>query len=102
MRAVVEQAGGLKSIVALEDGALITGTIQDCTPIAERAKAMHNEGFHGSADWKYAGAVPSVMIEKYCNDNGITLGEFVGNPEHIRRVCNDPALAAFRVWSGRI
>ena len=102
MRAVVEQAGGLKSIVALEDGALITGTIQDCTPIAERAKAMHNEGLHGSADWKYAGAVPSVMIEKYCNDNGITLHEFSASQDHKKRLLNDPAIAHFRIWKGRI
>lgn len=92
----------VKTFSALEDGNLITGTVQDCTPYAERAKAMHNEGLHGSNDMKLAATIPFVMVEKYCNDNNITFRECMTNSEHMRRIVNDPALAHFRVWPGRI
>lgn len=88
--------------ITLEDGAMIVGRSQDCTPIAEYAKARQNEGHHGSKDMRLAASIPFVMVEKYCNDTGIEFSEFMGNQEHIRRVCNDPAMAHFRIWPGRI
>jgi hypothetical protein len=93
---------GVTTTLALEDGALISGTTQDCTPIADYTKALHNAGIHGSSDWKHAATVPLVMIEKYCNDNGITYRDFSVSREHKKRLLNDPALAAFRVWKGRV
>lgn len=102
MRQVTTHENGVKTVIALEDGALVTGTIQDCTPIAERAKALHNSGHTGSSDFKLAATVPVVMIEKYCNDNGITYEEWAKNKEHKKRLLNDPALSFFRVWKGRV
>ena len=77
-------------------------TRQDVQPILERAKSMHNEGFHGSSEMKLAASFPNVIVDKYCNDNNITLHEFVGNKDHIKRLLNDPALEYFRVWKGQI
>ena len=48
---------------------------QDATPIVENVKAMHNAGLHGSSEMKLAARIPRIMIEKYCNDNGITFQE---------------------------
>jgi len=92
----------VKTYSAIEDGNLITGTVQDCTPYAERAKALQNEGFHGSKDMKLAATIPFVMVEKYCNDNNITYRECMTNREHMRRILNDPANAHFRVWPGKL
>ena len=102
MRTNIDNGDGTTTVVALEDGALHTGSIQDCTPYADRAKAMHNEGFHGSADMKLAASVPTVLVEKYLNDNRILMSEFIGSPDHQRRFLNDPALAHFRVWRGKV
>jgi hypothetical protein len=76
--------------------------VQDCTPIAEYAKAQHNAGFHGSSELKHAARIPNVIIEKYCNDHNIEFSEFMRNREHMRRVLNDPSLAAFRIWPGKV
>jgi hypothetical protein len=83
------------------DGLMAVERVQDCAPIVERCRALANET-EQRGEMRLAARLPDVVVERYCNDNGITFGEFVGNPEHVRRVCNDPALAAFRVWPGRI
>lgn len=84
------------------DGNMTVQRSQDCTPIAERTKAMHNAGEHGTSDMKLAASLPFVMVEKYCNDNDIEFAEFMRNKEHIKRMLNDPALSHFRVWKGRV
>ena len=99
---VVQNGDGTQTVVALEDGNLITGTVQDCTAIAEAAKQAHNLGNYGSSDMKHAASVPMVFVDKYLNDNRITLQELGRSQEHQRRLLNDPALAHFRIWKGRI
>jgi len=73
---------------------------QDCTPIAEYAKAQHNAGMFGTTDVKHAAKLPLVIVEKYCNDIGITFSEFMQNPIHIKRVTLDPKNSDFRIWKG--
>lgn len=75
---------------------------QDCTPIAERAQALHRQGHHGSSEMKHAASIPNILIEKYCQDNGITYREWMVDPAHIRRMLADPALADFRIWKGKL
>lgn len=102
MRSVTDNGNGTQTVIAVQDGALISGMVQDCTPIAERAQAMHNAGMVGSSEVKHAASIPMVMIEKYCNERGVTFQEFMQNKSHIRFMLNDPALAAFRIWKGRV
>lgn len=85
-----------------EDGKTIFERVQDCTPIAERAKALHNEGVQGSWEMRHAAKLPYVLVERYCNDNGITFHEFCNGEEHIRRMLNDPSLSHFRIWKGAV
>lgn len=92
----------MRTRLGLEDGALIVQNTQQCTPIAEEATRLHNEGLHGSSDMKHAALIPNVFIEDYCARNGITYEEWCRNKEHVRRVLNDPALSAFRIWKGRV
>lgn len=100
--ALVGVQDGVQTHMTLQDGALVTGTVQDCTAILEDAKARHNVGFHGSSDMKHAARIPSVVIEKYCNVSGIEFREFIQNPVHMRRMLNDPALKDFRIWPGNV
>jgi len=103
MKSVVQNADGTRTVVALEDGNLITGMVQDCNAIAESAKAMHNAGFKGpSGEMRLAARIPLVVIEKYCHDQGITYEEYSRDPKHAKRVITDPANSMFRVWSGAI
>ncbi|MEN9885687.1 MAG: hypothetical protein RL758_265 [Pseudomonadota bacterium] len=92
----------IKPYFAQEDGKVILGTVQDCTPIAERAKRLHNEDCHGSSETKHAMSLPLVMVEKYCNDHGITFREFMTNRSHLKSVLRDPDLSHFRIWKGKV
>lgn len=84
------------------NGALTVERSQDCTPIAEFCKAQHNAGHTGSSEVKHAASIPLVIVEKYCNEQGINLHEFLNNPVHIKRVVMNPANDAFRIWKGKL
>jgi hypothetical protein len=94
--------GAVQTRMHEEDGKTIFERVQDCDPIADRTKSLHNEGLHGSSEMKHAASLPFVLVERYCNDNGITFHEFCNGQDHIRRMLNDPALAAFRIWPGKV
>ena len=79
---------------------MIVASTQDCTPIAELCKTQHNEGIQGTKEFKLAGRLPDIFVNKYLSDHHITFGEFIREPEHARRMLNDPALSHFRVWKG--
>lgn len=85
-----------------QDDRLIIANSQDCTPIAEYAKAQHNAGFHGSSEVKHAARIPLVIVEKYCNENGVTFEDFMTDRVHMKRVVEDPANAMFRIWPGAL
>lgn len=102
MKTVIANPDGSKTIIAMQDGALITGTVQDCTATAEDAKARHNAGMFGSSDMRHAGRYDGVMIEKYLNENKITWGEFAQSQDHKRRFLMNPDNSHFRIWKGRI
>ena len=99
---VILNADGTHTVVALQGDSLVTGTVQQCTPIADMTRAMSNAGQHGSSDMKLAASIPLVFVEKYLNDNAITMHEFSGSPEHKRRLLGDPALSHFRIWKGKV
>ena len=100
---VIDNGGGLKTFIGMQGGDLITGSSQDCTPIAEMAKAIHNSGYEGpSKDMKWAASIPNVLIEHYCNTAGISMHEFSRSQEHKKRLLTDPANADFRIWRGQI
>jgi deoxyribodipyrimidine photolyase len=96
------QQDQLRTSFAEYDGKLIIAQSQDCTPIAEYAKQQQAIGNVGSADMRHAAKIPNVIIEKYCNEHGVTFAEVMRNPVHMKRICNDPANAAFRIWKGKL
>lgn len=102
MSHVVGNTDGVQTVMAVEDGSLITGTTQDCTPYLERATAMRNEGITGSSEMRLAASFPDVLVERYCNQQGIEFSEFMQNPVHIKRMCADPDLSGFRIWTGKV
>lgn len=84
------------------DGNMTVQRTQDCTPIAEHTKALHNAGMHGGSEMKHAAKIPFVIVEDYCNKHNITFHECIANKEHMRRMLNDPDLSVFRIWKGKV
>lgn len=70
--------------------------------IRDHCIARHNEGHHGTKDMRLMASLPVVVIEHYCNINQVSFREFMNNPEHVKRMVNDPALADFRIAPGRM
>lgn len=84
-----------------QDDRIVVGRSQDCTPVLEDAKRRHNEGMHGSSELKHAARIPSVIVEKYCNEHGVSFAEFMADPAHIKRVVQHPDNSMFRIWPGK-
>lgn len=80
-----------------DEGKLVVERVQDVEPILEDAKRRGIEGRHGSKDFRHVASLPFVLIEKYCNDNGISFSEWMRNPVHVERMLQDRDLAYFRV-----
>lgn len=97
-RVATKQTGDMTSYIAYEDGRLITGTIQDCTPILEQVARLRQAGAVGSSEMRLAARLPESAIEMYCNTHGITFAEWLQDPIHARRMYTDPDLSGFRVW----
>jgi|ERR1043165_5972052 hypothetical protein len=95
-------AQALTTSFAEYDGKVFIGQSQDCTPIAEWAKEQRAIGAIGGRDMRHAARIPNVIIEKYCNENGVRFAEVMRDPVHIKRICNDSANAMFRIWPGRL
>lgn len=95
------QTGDVTSYIAHEDGKLITGTVQDCTPILEDAQYRAATGQIGSSEMRHVARLPAALIETYCNLHGITFGEWLKDPTHARRMTTDPDLRGFRIWDGK-
>jgi hypothetical protein len=51
---------------------------------------------------RHAARVPAVLVEAYCNRHGISVHEFMANDEHVSRLLNDPVIAPFRIWKGKV
>lgn len=100
MKQVIQNWNGTKTVLAVEDGNLISATLGDAEAIMEDAKARHREGIHGTSEMKHAARVDPVLVERYCNQNGITFHDFCTSQEHKRRFLNDPAISHFRIWPG--
>lgn len=92
----------LQTKIHLHDDKMTVENVQDCTGYLERSQALHNEGFHGSNDFKHAAELPMVAIQTYLNREGITFAEWMSNPAHIKRMLNDPDLSKTRIWPGRV
>lgn len=102
LAARLARRSGVHTSFAEQDGRMVIAQTQDCTPITERTKALHNAGAFGSSDMKHAATIPDVILNKYMNEHKVSYQELMNNPEHIRRICNDPDNSMFRIWPGKL
>lgn len=82
--------------------AIYTADHADLRKVADHCANLRAVGATGSKDMKLAASVPGIFIQKYLNDHGVTFAQFMRDPQHADRLLADPALAAFRVWEGRV
>lgn len=83
---------------------LYVETIQDCEPILDNVK-QHREVATGKPTpglGYFVGRIPSVIVEKYCKEFGITFNQFCEDNTHVKRIVNDPDYSRFRVWEGQV
>ncbi len=86
----------------VEGDSVIERNTFDAEPALERAKSLHNSGQHGSEELKHAAHIPEGLAWKYCQLKGITWNEFMADTTHIVAMLNDPDLASFRIWKGKV
>lgn len=76
--------------------------MDDIEAIRQHCKHMRDTGQIGPPDMRNYGVMPPIFVQMYMNNNQITWPEFCKNPEHTRRLLNDPALKDFRIYEGRV
>jgi hypothetical protein len=85
-----------------ENGNLIERRSCDVAPTLEHTKALRSVGAVGSSEFRHAASIPPVIVEQYMAEKGIDMHELQVNPVHWKNILNDPALAGFRIWQGRV
>lgn len=70
--------------------------------IVDAVREKANAGHFGTSDMRYLGEVTPFMLQKYCDKTGVTWDQAMQNPEHFRRILNDPENSYMRVWKGRV
>lgn len=88
--------------ITYQDDKIIGYVQQDLDPILAHTGNLREIGHTGGSDMKHAASIPMVLIEAYCNNNGITFQEWMKDPKHIKTMLNDPQNEPFRVWKGRV
>lgn len=73
---------------------------QDVEPILDHVKELANTGqaWSPSGDMLHLADFPSVVVERYCVQQGVSFHEFLNNPAHVKAMLADPSLSYFRVW----
>lgn len=80
-----------------QDDTVVVDRSQDVEPILDYCKELVNSNTYRtpSGDMHHAAEFPTVIVEAYLADKGVTLQEFFQNPAHAKAMMADPALRDF-------
>jgi hypothetical protein len=84
------------------DSGLVIERTQYVAGIIDNNKRMRNEGYTGRNGYTLVGSIPTSIVDAYCATNKITLREFLQNPDHKKRLLNNPDFSDLRVYQGTI
>lgn len=85
------------------DGSITIERVADVQNVLDRAAFLRNNGLTKTAMGDHhVGTIPKIIIEKYCNQNGITFHDFCVDDTHITRILNDSQYSLFRIHGGRV
>lgn len=93
---------GIHTRIEVENGGFTIERIADTQPILDEIKAIKDvtDGRSKSGDLVHVGRIPAIIIEKYCNESGVTFHEFCIDDTHVTRLLNDSAYKHLRIWEG--
>ncbi len=77
---------------------MLVKTSQDCAPVIEENKVLAENGGGKSRDgtWTLVARFPSIFYDKALREG------WANDDKKWAELCNDPDMAAFRVWKGRV
>lgn len=84
---------------------LIVEREQDVEPVliqTAQLRALNPSGYTPSKDLKHVAEVPFILVEKWANEAGMTVSDWLADPELMRRKLNDPENAFLRTGKGRL
>lgn len=100
----IENPTGIETKFHVEDGNVTIERVADVQAILDETAMLRSMGHtvSESGDLHHIGKIPKIIVEKYCNEKGITFRDFITDDTHITRILNDPDYSLFRVWEGRV
>jgi len=93
----------MDSQVGEADGTLYEEVKQDVGPSLRNVKTLRQ--LHGGRvhpDAYLAMELPHAVFQAWLRKRGVTLAQFQRDNKLRKELINDPDLAAFRVWKGRV
>lgn len=83
------------------DGSVTVQQVADVTGAVDRAKALHNEGYHstGMGD-KHAASIPMPVLMDWLQKRGKTFADWSQDRGLVKQFLEDPDNSVFRVWKG--
>lgn len=94
---------GIKTDMELVEGALVVQRSADVEPLIEHLAGLRqdSDGKSDSGELYHVGDIPYIVIEQYCNEQGVTFADFMRDDTHIKRILMNPDFSKFRVWQGK-
>lgn len=94
---------GIDTIIHVGDDKLAIERKYDAQPILDQVQQIkiHTNGISKTGDLYHVARIPSIVIEKYCNEVGITFHDFLVDDTHVTRLLNDSTYKHLRIWEGR-
>lgn len=86
------------------DGSMVIERKADCQAILDSAANLRSMGAgkSKSGEMWHLGRIPAIIIEKYCNEKGVSFNEFLVDDIHIQRILEDPNYKLFRIVEGNV
>lgn len=94
----------VKTNLKLQDGRMFVVRTQDVEPIVEANKRAfdYDDRRFKSESFNHVARIPLVVIEKWCNDNGVKYQEFMNDENILRKFLNDPDHKFLRTKPGKV
>lgn len=94
---------GIDTIIHVDDGNFAIERKQDTQPVLDQITDIKSQtnGISKTGDLYHVARIPSIVIEKYCNERGITFHDFVVDDSHVTALLNDSTYKHLRIWEGR-
>jgi hypothetical protein len=96
MRARIENLDDDHDVYVYEE------SLDDLEHVRKYCQHMRDTYQWGPPHMRNYGVIPNIFVQMYMNVNNVSYGDFSRNPEHSKRLLNDPALRDFRIYPGRV